>query len=66
MASGRPRKVGISACSTNARNTAALVAAGMLMLASTPSSVSAPTTVSRSQCPLGTLPTARSPGAARA
>jgi hypothetical protein len=59
MAFGRQRKAGTRTCSTKARNTAPLVAAAMLMLATTPSRPSAPITVSRSQCPPGTLPTAR-------
>jgi len=66
IASGRARKAGISACSTKARNTAVVVAAAMLMLATTPSRPSAPITVNRSQRPPGTVPTARRPGEARA
>ena len=60
-ASGRSRSAGASTCSTNARNTAVLVAAAMLMHATTPSRARAPITVSRFQCPQGTLPGARSP-----
>src|SRR5215207_2896339 len=61
MASGRWSRVGISTCSTKARNTAVPVAAAMLMPATTPSSARAPSTVSRFQCPHGTLPTAPCP-----
>jgi hypothetical protein len=65
MASGRLRSAGASTCSTKAKNTAVLVAAAMLMVASTPSAASAPSTVSRLQRPHGTLPAARRPLAAR-
>jgi hypothetical protein len=66
MASGRRHSAGTSTCSAKARNTAVLVAAGMLMLATMPpSSASAPMTVSRCQLPRGTLPVARRPRGAR-
>ena len=66
MAFGRSCSAGASTCSTKALNTAVLVAAAMLMQATTPSRVKAPSTVSRFQCPQGTLPRARLPRAARA
>ena len=71
MAFGRSCSAGASTCSTKALNTALLVApppppAAMLMQATTPSRVKAPSTVSRFQCPQGTLPRARLPLAARA
>ena len=56
IASGRPRRAGMSTCSTKAKNTAVLVAAAMLMLAVTPSRPSAPSTVGRCQCPRAPCP----------
>jgi hypothetical protein len=65
MASGRSRNAGTSTCSTNARNTAVLVAAAMLIAATTSSSARAPMMVRRFQLPHETLPRARRPRQAR-